>query len=341
MYDQSHICPEYVKDMISDLGNQECGDSVLSKYHCKTITDPKLSQIYSSLSYPFFSQIPSKSILNLIQSEYFQDFPNLDSEPEIFPSSFTQAYHQSQICLFSDPLDLEFSPNELLEVASLNSLWSECTRTSPNVPRTPVPKTTVRSKNGLKMLSWRVKEITEKLSSSTYQEIADFLVKESEEDVVDAKDEKNIRRRVYDALNVLISVGVLCKVNKKVEVVKKVPNPKIEKVKKLKELIERFLMLKGIIERNRGRKRFVQSIFLPFNLIVAGKKGEKSVTVGIGLQKNCASFKVNQEFCLQNSDEILSKMNIPINYDWIPAELLGFFKLDGALGSFDCGEFDL
>lgn len=327
MYDQSHICPEHIKDMISDLQNQEYGDSVLSKYHCKTITDPKLSQIYSNLNYPCFSQIPSKSILNLIQSEYFQDFPNLDSEPENFPSSYAQAYFESQICLFSDPLDLDFSPNELLEVASLNSLWSDCTRASPNVPRTPIPKT-VRCQKGLKMLSWRVKDVVEKLKSSTYQEIADYLVMKTEDDEIESKDEKNIRRRVYDALNVLISAGVLHKVNKKVQVVKNVPNPDTEKAKKLKGLTEKFLMLKCVIERNQARKRNNQGIFLPFNLIVTGKKAEKSISVSIGLHRNCAKIKINQEFSILNSDELLRKMNLSVNFESVPAELLGFFKFE-------------
>ena len=47
----------------------------------------------------------------------------------------------------------------------------------------------MRSKNGLKVLSWKVKEIVENLRSGTYQEVADCLVKETDETEGDAKDE--------------------------------------------------------------------------------------------------------------------------------------------------------
>lgn len=335
MYDPSPICPEHIKDMISELQILEFGDLVLSKYHCKTISDPRLYKIYSSLGYPDFAQIPSKSILTMIQDEYMQDFHSLDRDIYDFSMNFTQAYFDGQISLFSDPADLNFSSNELYEVASLTSLWSDYTRSSPNKPRTPIPKTTIRSKNGLKMLSYKVKEIVEKLGSSTYQEIADCLVKETEDSEGDAKDEKNIRRRVYDALNVLISVGVLSKDNKKVQVVHKEPNPIMEKLKKLKDLTEKYLILKSLITRNKQQKRTEKSIFMPFNVIILNKKSESGVSISISLHKNSANLKVGQEFLIQSSDELLKKLDIEVNFDWVPIELSSFFKMENFIGIFD------
>jgi hypothetical protein len=336
MFDSSVICPEHIKDMIYDLQSQEYGDLILSKYHCKTISDARLTKIYSYLNFPFSSQIPSKSIQSLLESEYLQDFHELDN----FSLNYSQSYFDSQVSLFSTPADLNLASSDLFEVASLTSLWSDYTKASPSKPRTPVPKTTVRSKNGLKMLSWKVKEIVEKLGSSTYQEIADQLVKETEDSEGEARDEKNIRRRVYDALNVLISVGVLEKENKKVQVVRKVPNPAVEKIKKLKELTEKYLALKALIARNKICKRSEKALFLPFSVVVVGKKGDSGVNVSFVLQKNSASLKVSHEFFIQSSDEVLKKLEIPSNFDYFPLELSSIFNLEGLLELFDPSDFN-
>jgi hypothetical protein len=69
-----------------------------------------------------------------------------------------------------------------------------------------------RCNYGLKSLSARVKEIVLTHTRSSYSEVADLLI--SEMDVESTKEEKNIRRRVYDALNVLKSAKVILKSGK-------------------------------------------------------------------------------------------------------------------------------
>jgi hypothetical protein len=75
---------------------------------------------------------------------------------------------------------------------------------------------------GLKQLSIVVKDIVIERKSATYKEVADIILKrilESEDTSAYShskirKEEQNIKRRVYDALNVLISAGVLLKEGK-------------------------------------------------------------------------------------------------------------------------------
>jgi len=83
---------------------------------------------------------------------------------------------------------------------------------------------------GLKVLSVRVHEIVCEKFKSTYKEVADLLINElalngkletsgmkpNKESVKlrKTKDEKNVRRRVYDALNVLIAAGIIKKEGK-------------------------------------------------------------------------------------------------------------------------------
>ncbi|CAD8127238.1 unnamed protein product [Paramecium sonneborni] len=68
------------------------------------------------------------------------------------------------------------------------------------------------SKNkGLRNLSYKVKKIIESESQTTYRFVADKLVSEDSEQ---KKEEQNVKRRVYDALNVLIAAGVIIKKKK-------------------------------------------------------------------------------------------------------------------------------
>lgn len=77
-----------------------------------------------------------------------------------------------------------------------------------------------RNSKGLKYLSESVYNIVSQLSTTKYKEVADRLVSEiisEEEGTGDKrKDEHNVKRRVYDALNVLIAAGLLRKEGKDV-----------------------------------------------------------------------------------------------------------------------------
>lgn len=65
-----------------------------------------------------------------------------------------------------------------------------------------------------------VKEIVEKSNGITYKEVARKILKEqcfsALRDEEEQKEESNIKRRVYDALNVLISANVIYKEGRQV-----------------------------------------------------------------------------------------------------------------------------
>lgn len=74
----------------------------------------------------------------------------------------------------------------------------------------------------LRHFTMRLCEKIEEMKSTTYNEIADSLLadmqKEYESGLLDsAVEEKNLRRRVYDALNVLDAIGVVAKDKKNIE----------------------------------------------------------------------------------------------------------------------------
>lgn len=77
---------------------------------------------------------------------------------------------------------------------------------------------------GLKLLSVIVKDIVAERQFTTYKEVADIILKDTikfenlnlNSKLEVAKEEQNIKRRVYDALNVLIAAGILVKEGKNV-----------------------------------------------------------------------------------------------------------------------------
>lgn len=81
-----------------------------------------------------------------------------------------------------------------------------------------------RYSKGLRHFSLLVCDKLEKLKVSTYKQIADELVAENNEDRENAEreegcsgyDEKNIRRRIYDALNVLMAMDIIGKEKKQI-----------------------------------------------------------------------------------------------------------------------------
>jgi hypothetical protein len=86
-----------------------------------------------------------------------------------------------------------------------------------------IQKTSGRVRKGLRHFSIQVCEKLRQKGSSTYNDIANLLVEEAKLDPImtslldpkkHADEEKNIRRRIYDALNVLMAVGVIQRDNK-------------------------------------------------------------------------------------------------------------------------------
>jgi hypothetical protein len=69
-----------------------------------------------------------------------------------------------------------------------------------------------RNAKGLKILSARVKSILMGKKLGSYRQVAQELIKDL--NIVNKAEEKNILRRVYDALNVLIAAGVVVKQGK-------------------------------------------------------------------------------------------------------------------------------
>ncbi|XP_014523149.1 transcription factor-like protein DPB [Vigna radiata var. radiata] len=131
-----------------------------------------------------------------------------------------------------------------------------------------------KSGRGLRQFSMKVCEKVENRGRTTYNEVADELVAEfsdptNSELTPDQQqyDEKNIRRRVYDALNVLMAMDIISKDKKEIQW-KGLPRTSVNDIEEIKterlglrnriekktaylqELEEQFVGLQNLIQRN-------------------------------------------------------------------------------------------
>ncbi|KAL9399084.1 hypothetical protein Peur_008045 [Populus x canadensis] len=131
-----------------------------------------------------------------------------------------------------------------------------------------------KSGRGLRQFSIKVCEKVESKGTTTYNEVADELVAEFADPSNSVStpdqqqyDEKNIRRRVYDALNVLMALDIISKDKKEIQW-KGLPRTSLSDIEELKverlglrnriekkaaylqELEEQFVGLQNLIQRN-------------------------------------------------------------------------------------------
>jgi len=144
---------------------------------------------------------------------------------------------------------------------------------------------------GLRHFSAKVCAKVEEKGSTTYNEVADDLVREIGLEM-GKFDHKNIRRRVYDALNVLMAIDIIRKDKKEIrwlglpnetaddlrtlEAEKAALQQRIaEKSRSLREILRRCIALRNLIDRNAiadtPSTGVTDRLGLPFILISAAR----------------------------------------------------------------------
>lgn len=191
------------------------------------------------------------------------------------------------------------------------------------VPESKRLRKSEKLSRGLRHFSMKVCEKVKEKVTTTYNEVADDLVREFTEQqnsvnspAADQYDQKNIRRRVYDALNVLMAMNIISKEKKEIrwiglptnslqelqqlekEVHKKSLSIK-EKEKQFYELITSQIAFKSLAQRNKEAEKIYgppgpnSYIQLPFITINTNKK-----TV-----INCSISNDKMEYVLQFNDK--------------------------------------
>ncbi|CAG9823489.1 unnamed protein product [Phaedon cochleariae] len=194
---------------------------------------------------------------------------------------------------------------------------------------------------GLRHFSMKVCEKVKQKGVTTYNEVADELVGEfttanSNNSLADQYDQKNIRRRVYDALNVLMAMNIISKEKKEIKWIglptnslqechqlEKELQEKIhlirEKEKQLDELILNQIAFKNLARRNREAEQqhgppppnsYIQ---LPFIVVNTNKK--TVINCSISNDKREYLFQFNDKFEINDDVEILKSIGMLAGLD--------------------------
>ncbi|CAJ2652007.1 unnamed protein product [Trifolium pratense] len=190
---------------------------------------------------------------------------------------------------------------------------------------------------GLRQFSMKVCEKVESKGRTTYNEVADELVAEFADPINSVLspdkqqyDEKNIRRRVYDALNVLMAMDIISKDKKEIQW-RGLPRTSLNDIEELKterlglrnrierkssylqELEEQFVGLQNLIQRNEqlfsSGNAPSGGVSLPFILVQT--RPHATVEVEISEDMQLVHFDFNSTpFELHDDNYVLKAMEL-------------------------------
>jgi len=194
---------------------------------------------------------------------------------------------------------------------------------------------------GLRHFSMKVCEKVRKKGTTSYNEVADELVAEFTNPSLmtsptDQYDQKNIRRRVYDALNVLMAMNIISKEKKEIRWLglptnslqeclnlEKDKQRRIERIKlktqQLHDLILQQISFKNLVERNRrvenkcGPPAANSAIQLPFIIVNTSRK--TVIDCSISNDKMEYLFNFNDKFEIHDDIEVLKRMGMVLGLD--------------------------
>lgn len=192
---------------------------------------------------------------------------------------------------------------------------------------------------GLRHFSMKVCEKVQKKGTTSYNEVADELVAEfsSTDNHISpnesqAYDQKNIRRRVYDALNVLMAMNIISKEKKEIKWIGLPTNSaqecqnleverqrRLERIKQkqsqLQELILQQIAFKNLVQRNRQTEQQTKRsppsnsvIHLPFIIVNTSKK--TVIDCSISNDKFEYLFNFDNTFEIHDDIEVLKRMGM-------------------------------
>lgn len=188
-----------------------------------------------------------------------------------------------------------------------------------------------KSNRGLRHFSMMVCQKVEERGTTTYNEVADELVKkvlaereEKENGSTGKFDEKNIRRRVYDALNVLMAMDIISKEKKDItwkglpherqdldsltEEVRAKQDQIQEKREALRELLVQQVCFRNLIAHNHQRGISEEKIPLPF--IVVNTHNSAVIQCDMSRDRTDVMLDFSMPFEINDDNTILKKMGM-------------------------------
>ncbi|XP_053669558.1 transcription factor Dp [Anopheles marshallii] len=227
---------------------------------------------------------------------------------------------------------------------SQQQLHSYSKKTSPSQIHTPASRRqkTDKAGRGLRHFSMKVCEKVKAKGTTTYNEVANELVAEETQNHhpgVDPAtyDQKNIRRRVYDALNVLMAMKIISKEKKEIrwhglptsntlheceelEKENEEVRRRIElKQQQLLDLVQQHVALKSLIARNKSNEERglvpnpSSAVQLPFIIVNTDRKN--NINCNISNDKSEYSFKFEDSFEIHDDVQILKRIGLSLGLE--------------------------
>jgi hypothetical protein len=195
-----------------------------------------------------------------------------------------------------------------------------------------------KSSRGLRHFSMMVCKKVEEKGTTTYNEVADELVRQvvadrQREDPAGKFDEKNIRRRVYDALNVLMAMDIIYKEKKDIswrglpaagsttaanaagrdlDGLRKEAEYRAyqldQKREALREALVQQVCFRNLVQRNQRRGPPEEKIPLPF--IVVNTNSEAVIHCNMSRDRTDVMFDFSMPFEINDDNTILKRMGM-------------------------------
>ncbi|CAB9518093.1 Transcription factor Dp-1 [Seminavis robusta] len=240
-----------------------------------------------------------------------------------------------------------------------NSSASKKTATTEQVPKVL---------KGLRHFSMMVCKKVEEKGQTTYNEVADELVKQviesrKKEDPQGKFDEKNIRRRVYDSINVLLAMDIISKDKKDIswkglptmahhdiEVLEREEEARKEQVqakrRALQELLVQQICFRNLVRHNKQREMetlHAEKVPLPFILVNTNK--EAVIHCNMAPDLHSVNFEFDRPFEINDDNSILTRLGmhrttIPDLKQMVPEDLVTYCQEHGLLEDVLSGDGD-
>lgn len=211
---------------------------------------------------------------------------------------------------------------------------AEFNTSTPAAKRPAVERSSTPSKpyRGLRHFSMMVCKKVEEKGKTSYNEVADELVQHviSERKAADPDtrcDEKNIRRRVYDALNVLMAMDIIQKDKKAISwrglptaahadldmLHREVAHKRqliVQKREQLRELLQQQVCFRNLLQHNQARPPPPSERTIPLPFIVVNTHSSAIIQCNMGRELTDVSFEFSQPFEINDDNTILKRLGM-------------------------------
>jgi len=186
-----------------------------------------------------------------------------------------------------------------------------------------------KSNRGLRHFSIIVYNKVKEKGTTTYNEVADELVQkvltERADEMKGKDDEKNIRRRVYDALNVLSALNIISKEKKDItwnglptakkqdlQQMKKEIEKREQRLREKKEVLKELLVQKVSFHNlvNRNVRTVMPRDHIPLPFVVVNTHSSSVVQCDMSRDKTDVMLEFSMPFEINDDNTILKKMGM-------------------------------